>query len=139
MPITKPHSLITISPLTRAGVLPAVSRVSMAGRMIGTVTDEGGAVPTRGSYHAWSSAFGPKGFHPTEGKAVAALIKTWLNRGWGYTTLMTHGGTVHASRFGMIDVPESRVPACMTDRAASGLRVLLLSGRNVTCRHCPKN
>ncbi|MFD8147390.1 hypothetical protein [Streptomyces sp. NPDC059708] len=139
MTITEPRDLITISPLTRAGALPAVSRVSLAGRMIGTVTDEGGAVPSRGSYHAWSLAFGPKGFHTTQAKAVERLVSVWLCRGWGPTTLITGPGTIHASRPSTLPVPNGRVPACMTDRAASGLRVLLLSGRNVTCRHCPKN
>ncbi|MGW6865914.1 hypothetical protein [Streptomyces sp. NPDC054901] len=135
MTVTNPAELISLAPLTRTGVLPAVSRVCLGGKMIGTITDEGGAIPSRGSHHAWSLAFGPKGFHHNQADAVERLVSVWLNVGWGPVTLMTATGTVHASR----TTPEGNVPACMTDRAARELRVLLRSGRAVTCRHCPQH
>ncbi|MFI1152556.1 hypothetical protein [Streptomyces sp. NPDC020817] len=132
--ITTAGSLVTTTAITRAGVLPATVRVVLAGRAIGTVTDEGGAVPSRGNFHAWSAAFGPRGFHATEADAIARVVAAWLNAGPGANALMTSTGTVHTTRPGA----NGPVPACMTDRAAEGLRILLRTGRTVTCRHCPK-
>lgn len=132
--ITSPKSLVTTTPVTRAGILPVTVRVVLAGRGIGTVTDEGGAVPARGSFYAWSAAFGPRGFHPTQADAVARVVAAWLNTSGGTTGLMTSTGTVHTARPGAA----GPIPACMTDRTAAGLRVLLRTGRPVTCRHCPK-
>lgn len=50
---------ILVNKATWAGVLPATVRVGLAGRAIGTVTDEGGAVPSRGSGSASCGAQTP--------------------------------------------------------------------------------
>ncbi|MEW2374439.1 hypothetical protein AB0940_34575 [Streptomyces sp. NPDC006656] len=128
--ITTAQDLVTTTATTQAGA--PVLRVVLAGRGIGTVTDLGTS-PNRGRFYAWSAAFGPRGFHPTEADAIARVVAAWLNLGYGAASLMTATGTVHASRPGTA----GSVPACMTDRAAQGLRVLLRTGRAVTCRHCP--
>ncbi|MGW6863942.1 dTMP kinase [Streptomyces sp. NPDC054912] len=113
-------------------------RVTLAGRAIGLVSDEAGAVPSRGRFHAWSMAFGPRGFHATQAEVVERVVAAWLNCG-PIPRLMTAQGTVHAARPAAAGMGAAgRVPACMKDRAAAGLRVLLPTGRDVTCRHCPE-
>ncbi|MEU8779944.1 hypothetical protein [Streptomyces sp. NPDC048606] len=132
--ITTPAELTTTVLITPAGKLPADYRVLLDGRVIGLVSDEAGALPGRGRFYAWSAAFGPRGFHGTEAEAVERVVAAWLNAGPGAGGLLTSRGTVHAAR----RTAEGMVPACMTGRAAAGLRVLLRTGRAVTCRHCPQ-
>lgn len=67
------------------------------------------------------------------------MVAAWLNIGWGANFLMTAGGTVHATRSSTLTGAGGRVPACMTDRAAAGMTMLLRTGRPVTCGHCPKS
>lgn len=122
--------------ISRAGVIPTDYRVSLAGRAIGIVSDEAGAVPSRGRFHAWSMTFGPRGFHATRDEAVARVVSAWLNVGYGPTALMTATGTVHAGRR---TATGRRVPACMTDGAAADLKVMLRTGRTVTCERCPQH
>ncbi|MFD8025795.1 hypothetical protein ACFV6G_35950 [Streptomyces lavendulae] len=129
--ITTAQDLVTTTTVTQAGALTL--RVVLAGRSIGTVTDMDTATPRR--FYAWSAAFGPRGFHPTAADAITRVVAAWLNCGYGANALMTSTGTVHAARPGT----SGPVPACMTDRAAAGLRILLRTGRAVTCRHCPKS
>ncbi|MGW8782600.1 hypothetical protein ACWGNM_31680 [Streptomyces sp. NPDC055796] len=67
----------------------------------------------------------PKRLHATEADAIARVVAAWLNAGPGANALMTSTGTVHTARPGAA----GPVPACMTDRAAEGLRILLRTGR----------
>ncbi|MEV7730201.1 hypothetical protein AB0P15_36635 [Streptomyces sp. NPDC087917] len=103
---------------------------------IGIVSDEAGAIASRGSFYAWSASHGPAGFHATQDQAVARVVRAWLNVGTEPAALMTGPGTVHASR---PTADGGRGPACMADRAAAGLKVMLRTGRQVTCRHCPQH
>ncbi|MFD6918573.1 hypothetical protein [Streptomyces virginiae] len=135
---TTPENLTTTTRTSRAGVTPIDYRVSLMGRAIGLVTDECGAVPSRGRYAAWSLHFGPKGFHATQDDAVARVVSAWLNCGYGPTHLMTATGTVHVARQSDVEGAGGRVPACMTDQTAASLSALLSTGRAVTCRRCPK-
>ena len=134
--ITTPEALTTLTRISRAGVVPTDYRVVLAGRAVGIVSDEAGVIASRGRYAAWSVAFGPKGFHHTQEAAAARVVAAWLNVGHGPTRLLTAAGTVHASR--PADVAGGRAPACMTNHAAGALKIMLRTGRDVTCRHCPK-
>ncbi|MEU8779308.1 hypothetical protein [Streptomyces sp. NPDC048606] len=96
--------------ITPAGRFPADHRVVLDGRVIGLVSDEAGAVPGRGRFHAWSAAFGPRGFHATEAAAVERVVSAWLNCEAESTGLMTSRGTVHAAR----RTGEGLVPTCTT-------------------------
>ncbi|MFF4498810.1 hypothetical protein [Streptomyces sp. NPDC001546] len=117
----------------RTAYLEGRSIAALAGRGIGAVTDEGGVIPSRGRFYAWSAMFGPRGFHTTQADAVARVVAAWLNTGPGAQGLMTSTGTVHANR----TTATGLAPSCMTDCAAQGLRILLRTGQAVTCRHCP--
>ena len=137
--ITNPEAITTITRISPKGVTPADYRVVLAGRGVGVVSDEAGAVPSRGSFMAWSVRFGPKGFQATMEEAAARVVAAWLNVGTGPTRLMTANGTVHASRLSDVEGSAGRAPACMSDRVTAGLRVLLRSGLDVTCKRCPKH